>query len=428
MYVRKFLTWAATAPTAERAPAAAELARALLNGELPREEEYEAGIALASFADDPSPLVRLAVAREIAPRADAPRHLLVTLAVDQSSIAVPILRQSPALSDAELIDAAIVGDPSARAAIAGRARVSASVCAALVEIGERDCVVSLLDNKGAEIPASACARAFERYPADPAVREALLVRNDLDPALRTRLVEAAAASLRDFVVGCGWMSPERADRVTRDSQEKSFVLVAGAAPDAGARTALARQLRESGRLTPALLLRSLLSGDRALFESALAELTGVGHDRAAGVVNNFGGGAFAALYGRGGLPEALLPVFRFALEALARLGANDEFADGGVQRSLVEPVLSQCEKLDVETTRPVLGLLRRLHAEAARQEAREFASWVARTEAMDAGDSGRAGVVAALTTEQSLRLDHETGQLTGRIGELAVARALNLAA
>jgi hypothetical protein len=158
------------------------------------------------------------------------------------------------------------------------------------------------------------------------------------------------------------------------------------------------------------------------------ELTGVDHDRAAGVVNNFGGGAFAALYGRAGLPEALLPVFRFALEALARLGANDEFADGGVQRSLVEPVLSQCEKLDLETTRPVLALLRRLHAEAARQEAREFAAWVARTEAMDAGDSGRARAVAAPATEQSLRLDHETGQLTGRIGELAVARALNLAA
>ena len=121
MFVRKFLAWAATAPAAERAPAAASLARALLDGDLPKDEEYEAGVALAVLADDSSPLVRRAIALEIAHRADAPRQIIVALAADQPDVSIPVLKSSPALGDADLIDAAIIGGDAIHAAIAQRA-------------------------------------------------------------------------------------------------------------------------------------------------------------------------------------------------------------------------------------------------------------------------------------------------------------------
>ena len=438
MFVRKFLAWAATAPAAERAPAAASLARALLDGDLPKDEEYEAGVALAVLADDSSPMVRRAIALEIAHRADAPRQIIVALAADQSDVSIPILQFSPALGDADLIDAAIIGGDSVHAAISQRARLSASVCAALMEIAAFESVVSLIDNAGADLPATTLLRAFERFPQDAQVREALLARADLEPALRARLVQATASSLHSFIVNCGWMAGERAARVTREAQESSFVIVAGCSASQTARegktagegknAGIVRFLRETGQLTVALLLRTLLSGERGLFDASLAELSGVGLDRAAGLISNHNGGGFAALFIRAGLPAALLPVFQFALTALAQGADQDEFADGGVQRSLVERVLQWCEKAELEGPQPVLGLLRRLYAEAARHEAREFSAWLARAEVMEALDSGCGHVssVSAITGQSAKAL--LTRQSAAEIGEIAVARALNLAA
>ena len=382
MFVRKFLSWAATAPAAERAPAAASFARALLDRELPADEDYEAGVALAAFADDPSPLVRRAIAVEIAPRADAPRQIVIALAADQAEIAVPVLRLSPAMTDADLIDAAVVACALGQTAIARREKLSGAVSAALSEIGGSDAVLALLDNEGADIPACALARIVERFETEPAVREALVARPGLDPALRVRLVDATAEALRAFVLGSGWMPAERLDRITRDAREKSYVLLAGEESGPAGVAAVAKRLRESGHLTPALLLRSILSGERALLEAALSELTDIAPGRARAAVEQCDGSAFGALYARAKLPAALLPVFRSALAALAAGAGRDEFADGGLQRSLVEHVLAFCEKSNVEGAGPVLGLLRRFLAEAARQEAREFSAWIARTEAM----------------------------------------------
>ena len=432
MFVRKFLAWAATAPAAERAPAAASLARALLDGDLPKDEEYEAGVALAVLADDSSPVVRRAIALEIAHRADAPRQIIVALAADQPDVSIPILQFSPALGDADLIDAAIIGGDSVHAAISQRARLSASVCAALMEIAAFESVVSLIDNAGADLPATALLRAFERFPQDAQVREALLARADLEPALRARLVQATASSLHSFIVNCGWMAGERAARVTREAQESSFVIVAGCSASQTARegknAGIVRFLREIGQLTAGLLLRTLLSGERGLFDASLAELSGVGLDRAAGLISNHNDGGFAALFIRAGLPAALLPVFQFALTALAQGADQDEFADGGVQRSLVERVLQWCEKAELDGPQPVLGLLRRLYAEAARHEAREFSAWLARAEVMEALDSGCGHVssVSAITGQSAKAL--LTRQSAAEIGEIAVARALNLAA
>lgn len=432
MFVRKFLSWAATAPAAERAPAAASFARALLDRELPADEDYEAGVALAAFADDPSPLVRRALAVEIAHRADAPRQIVVALAADQADIAVPVLRLSPALTDADLVDAAVIACPLGQTAIARRENPSAAVSAALAEIGAREAILALLDNAGAALPEAALARIVERFESDPVVREALLARGSLDPALRLRLVDAAAAALQAFVLRCGWMPAERLERVTRDAREKSYVLVAAETSASPGAAAVAKRLRESGRLTPALLLRSVLSGERGLFESALGELTGVAPGRARAVVDHFEGSAFGALYSRAGLPAELLPVFRSSLAAQAAGGGTDEFADGGLQRSLVEHVLAACEKRNAPNAGPVVGLLRRFLAEAARQQAREFSAWVARTQAMaalppPAGAQEAPGEVPVLRAERDFPPE-VAAQVTHEVAPLRVRPVVPIAA
>ena len=53
------------------------------------------------------------------------------------------------------------------------------------------------------------------FGEDAEMREALLSRSWLPPMLRCDLVTATAKALSQFVAGCDWLSPERAERIAR---------------------------------------------------------------------------------------------------------------------------------------------------------------------------------------------------------------------
>lgn len=72
MIVRRFLLWARTAPAEARAKGAAALAGAYLRSAMSPEDRREAETALISLVDDPSPLVRRALAEELAAAPQAP--------------------------------------------------------------------------------------------------------------------------------------------------------------------------------------------------------------------------------------------------------------------------------------------------------------------------------------------------------------------
>ncbi|HMK88579.1 MAG TPA: DUF2336 domain-containing protein [Methylocystis sp.] len=382
MIVRNFLQWAKNAPSAHRAEGAGALARAYLYTDLDEKGRRDAEIALMSLLDDPSPLVRRALADNFASAADAPHSLIAALANDQSDIAGPVLSRSPLLSEAELIDCAAIGDAFAQTAIALRARVPLSVSAALAEVGAREAAISLAVNPGAELAEFSMRRMVERFGDDGEMREALLSRPHLPGAVRAELVAAAAASLTSFVVGCAWLSPERAERLSREARDKAHVIIVADTASRQGRDglrALAKHLRVSDQLTPSLVLRALLCGRRDLFEAALAELSGVREDRVAGQIRDFRGAGFAALYAKAGLPAKFLPAFRAALEAQRAFG-DREMREGDEARlslAMIKRVLSACESFNRGELDRLLALLRRFEVEAALEEARAEAPLLA---------------------------------------------------
>ena len=262
MIVERFLEWAQTASASQRADGVSALARAYLYSALSEDDRRAAEIALTAQLDDPSPLVRRAMAESFASAREAPRHIVVALACDQSDIAAAILSRSPLLSDADLMDCAAIGDMFAQAAIALRPNLSAIVTAALAETAGREALIALLVNLAADISEPALRRILERFGADGETREALLARPHLPACLRSALVSATADALSAFVTGCDWISAERAARVTREAREKAQIIIAATTDDQGPRQ-LARHLRQSGQLTAGLVLRALLSGNTA---------------------------------------------------------------------------------------------------------------------------------------------------------------------
>jgi uncharacterized protein (DUF2336 family) len=257
-------------------------------------------------------------------------------------------------------------------AIAARPYVPHVVAAAIAEVGSAEACLVLIENPRAEIALFSIDRIVERCGHLAAVREALFARPDLSAPTRQALVEKLSATLAGFVVARAWLPEDRAIRVAKDACERATVNLA-ADSDGTELKSLVAHLRESGQLTAGLILRALLSGNLALFEEALAELSGLPIARACGLIHDKRGIGFRALFNRAGLPASTSPAFREALEAMHENGFAAD-AGGAVQlrRRMVERVLTCCERSDIGDLAPLLTLLRRFAAEAAREEARAY--------------------------------------------------------
>ena len=327
--------------------------------------------------------MRRALAEALANAPDAPRHVVVALANDQPDIAACVLARSPLLSEADLVDCAALGDRFTQIAIALRVRVTPPVCAALAEIGAADALIELVDNPGAEIPHSAYARMLARHGDVADLREAMLARPDLPLPVRQSIAVAVAESLRLFVQERGWMSAERTERVTREACEKTTIALSDRVDPADV-VSLVGHLHASDQLTPALMLRAVLSHGLAFAEAAFAELADIPPARASALLQDRRGAGFPALYRKAGLPPGLFPAFDAALSALREPARDGAAAGLHLSRRMVERVLSACSQLPADEAGKLLALLRRYESEAAREEAREMSMAMVDDAALDA--------------------------------------------
>jgi uncharacterized protein (DUF2336 family) len=371
MIVRQFISWIRTAPAGERAEATRSLARALLFSDMSEEDRGAAEGALLMLLDDASPLVRQAMAEVFARSTEAPAAIVQALSLDQPSVALPVLEFSPLLIDADLVDIIATGNCAMQCAIARRINLPASVCAAIAEVGSAAAALELIENAHAELAAFSWDRIVERHGHLAAIRESMLVLEDLPAATRIALVAKLSDTLAQFVVARNWLSADRAGRIASEARDRSTVNIAARSRGDDMR-GLVRHLRATGQLTAGLILRALLSGNLELFNVALAELSELPPARVAALLHDRGGASLQALLQRAGLPESTFAAFRAALQVGHETGYVDTAANAArLRRRMVERVLTHCET-DPKAAEPLLILLRRFATESAREEARTF--------------------------------------------------------
>jgi uncharacterized protein (DUF2336 family) len=378
MIVRQFLLWARAAPPDQRAEAVSGLAQAYLDGELSPDDRRDAGTALTAMLDDPSPMVRQAMAETFADSSEAPRHVIIALAADQKTqVASVVLARSPVLVDADLIDCAALGDELVQAAIARRPYVSVATSAALAEIAAPVALATLATNAGAEIADVSLWRMVERHGSDPVLRTALLRRPGLPLDIRHAVALAESGRLSAFVTENGWLAAGRAERAFGDARDRATVALAMSATASDVQR-LAAYLRRSGQLTAALILRALLSRSTAFVEAAFADLARLPPARVAGLLHDRRGAGFPALYDRAGLPKSLKPAFQAALFALQETRASEPgLRPAQLSGLMIERVLSVCAGLPSNVNGKLMALLRRYEVEAAREAARQAAGVLA---------------------------------------------------
>src|SRR6202030_1858239 len=343
MIVRQFINWIRTAPAGERAEATRALARAWLISDLSEQDRTAAEGALLMLLDDASPLVRQAMAEVFARSSEAPALFMQALSRAQPSVALPVLEHSPLLIDADLVDIIATGNCEMQCAIARRVNLPASVCAAIAEVGTPAAALELIENAHAELAPFSWDRIVERHGHLAAIRESMLVLDDLPAATRAALVAKLSDTLAQFVVAKNWLSADRAERVASEARDRSTVNIAAVSRGEEMRGLIAH-LRATSQLTAGLILRALLSGNLALVDAALAELSGLPRSRVASLLFDRGEASLVALLQRAGLPESTFAAFRAAIDVIHETGFTDTLAGAArLRRRMVERVLTQCE-------------------------------------------------------------------------------------
>jgi uncharacterized protein (DUF2336 family) len=347
--IQAFLRWVETAKACDRARAATALARAYCGSDAGRIDRHAAEMAMTFLLDDPSPKVRLALAEALARASDAPRRIILALAVDQPEIAFAVVTRSPVLNDGDLVDLAARGTAELRAFIASRTPVSRPVAAAIAEIGGEAEVVILLENPAAACPRRSLKRLADRLGQATDVRNLLLERDDLPVEARQVLVEHVCTALS----GAGFLQSAiggaRLERVAREACEMAAVDMAGEAsaqelPD------LVEELRSARRLTPALLLNALCHGRLDFLAAALVALTGVQEKRVRAILSDGRTHALQALFETSGLGRDVSRAFTDAImiwRKERRLGAHLPAASiasalvGRLRQTAGDPVISE---------------------------------------------------------------------------------------
>ena len=358
MLVRRFLSWVQTAPAAARASAVSALAKAYLGGEMDGRERGEAENALTLMLDDGSAMVRRALSEALADASNAPPHLIAALSADRSDIAAIVLSRSPLPLEAELVERVATGDVLVQTAIATRPFVGAPLSAAIAEVAEPEALIKLAANPERTFSNFSFLRMVQRHGAVPALRVALLERKDLPVSVRQSLmasgprVPVAAAEGRDLTVGAP------ADQSGCEVAEMATLDLVRITPDAEM-APLVQHLRRSGQLTASLLLRAVVTGEPRLFAASLVELTGQTPGRVAALMADRRGGAFDAIYTKAGLPPALMPAFRAALDTRQHADPQGIVEDAALVGKIAAAVLSVCESPGLAEQSGLVAMLRK---------------------------------------------------------------------
>jgi uncharacterized protein (DUF2336 family) len=257
MIVRQFLQWVRQAPPGERAEATSALARAYLYSDLSPDDLAAAEGAMIMLLDDPSPLVRRALAEVFASVETAPQVIVHALAADQPDVALPVLEQSPLLVEDDLVDLIATGAVEIQVAVAGRRFMTRGVAAAIAEVGVPEACLVLLENPEADVAPFSIDRIIDRFGHLAPIRENLLAREDLSMPMRQALLSKLSQTLAGFVAARQWLESEHAESATREACEKATVALAAdtSYDEVGA---LVQHLRQTGQLTAGMILRCCL--------------------------------------------------------------------------------------------------------------------------------------------------------------------------
>jgi uncharacterized protein (DUF2336 family) len=302
-------------PTDEdRAHAAHKICRCIDEAELSAEERAHAESIIAIMAQDAAVLVRRALSVALKNSPKLPREVANRLARDIETIALPVILNSPMLSDADLVEIVRSCPPAKQLAVASRETLSTSVTGALAAFAAPEAVQRALANDNAAFDVEGLDTALERFSDVSSITAAMVHRNELPLAITEKLVSLVAGEVFDHLVNNHELPPQIAIDLAMGARERVTIDIVEQAARQQDIGRFVQQLNLNGRLSPSLLMRGLCLGHIEFVEHAMAELAGMAHANIWLMIHDSGPFGLKAAFDRAGLPPRLFPSFRAAID------------------------------------------------------------------------------------------------------------------
>ncbi len=325
-----------------RAMAARKICRRMDAASLTEAERTAARDILDLIARDAAELVRRAMAITLRQSPNLPREIARKLAEDVDSVAIPVLEQSPVLTDEDLLAVLQSAETEKRCAIAGRSHVAPIVVHEILDSGDDGAVSVAAANDGAEFDEAAYQRAFSEFCENSGVMDSFVARSHLPLSVTERLIAHVSDIALNRLVKTHALPPQLAVELSEGARERATLDLVDQAGLAHDPKHFVQQLRLNSRLTPSLILRALLRGHIAFVEHAFAELAGVSHSRAWLLVHDAGPLGLRAVYDRTGMPSRLYPAVRAALDIYHGMEVpQDEAGRAHFRRALAERAITR---------------------------------------------------------------------------------------
>lgn len=349
----------------DRAHAAHKICRCIEDAELSPEERAHAEGIIALMAQDAAALVRRALAVALKNSPKLPRDIAAKLAHDIDSIALPVILNSPVLTDSDLVEIVRSCPPSKQVAVASREHITTTVTGAIAEYAVPAAVERALANDNALFDEDGLLTTLERFSGTASITEKMVKRGELPVSITEKLVTLVTGELFDYLVNNHELPPQVAIDLAMGSRERATLDIVEQAARQNDIRRFVQQLNLNGRLTPSLLMRGLCMGYIEFVEYSMAELAGMAHQRMWLLIHDSGPLGLKAAFDRAGLPPRLYPSFRAAVEVYHQMeregGADDRasFRTRMIERTLTlfssipkDDLDYLLEKLDAAGARP----------------------------------------------------------------------------
>ncbi|MGA1343809.1 MAG: DUF2336 domain-containing protein [Hyphomonas sp.] len=330
----------------QRASVAHRLCRRIALDVLTDREKAFAEEIIAILAEDAADLVRRTLAVTLRASPILPREVALRLANDIEAVAIPVLQESPALTDEDLVELVLAVSAAKQAAIASRESVSVPLAEIITEHGAVEAVRALATNRGAEWTSKAFEDTLYRFGHDEIVQAGLIRRDFIPTHIAEKMVSLVSGALFDVLVNRHELPAQLAIDLAASARERVTIDLV---EQAGRTHDLARfvsQLNLNGRLTNSLIMRALCCGQMRFVEYALAELSGVAHQRVWLMIHDAGPLGLQTMFDRAGLPRKMLPAFKAAVNVFHETqhdgGPNDR---ARFRARMIERVLTQFQAI-----------------------------------------------------------------------------------
>lgn len=330
----------------QRASVAHRLCRRIALDVLTDDEKRYAHEIIAILAGDAADLVRRTLSVTLRSSPILPRDVALKLARDIEAVAIPVLQESPVFSDEDLVELVLSVTAAKQAAIASREDLSITVTDVISEHGAIEAVRALAANQDAEWSDKAFGDAVNRFGSDEILQSGLIRRDFIPVHIAEKLVSLVSGQLFDMLVNRHELPAQLAIDLAGGARERATVDLVEQAGRSHDLPRFVSQLNLNGRLSHSLIMRALCCGQMPFVEHALAELSGVAHQRVWLMIHDAGPLGLQAVFDHAGLPRKMLPAFKAAVNVYHETqhdgGPNDR---ARFRARMIERVLTQFQAI-----------------------------------------------------------------------------------